>query len=198
MYYYWSIWFIWIVVTFIMEKNQLRTILAVCLFIHIIVSHHIISIMQLEMNGAFILTFLYACVAFAKRVQKNTLITLLQLFSMVFAYAFFMIFALYDPIWFTLIKSEWIVFGLLMVMAMAYGYNLTARLTLFVLAMCLGEGLYALSIHMLTSVVVIGDMPWLAQAMQGVIFLVGVSQLELLLKNYRSSRKPVKGAVKSS
>ena len=55
-----------------------------------------------------------------------------------------------------------------------------------------GEALYALTIHRLTSSIVIGDLSFLSMAVQGAVFLLGVGQLEKLL-NTRSSRKPVKG-----
>lgn len=60
-----------------------------------------------------------------------------------------------------------------------------------------GEALYVLTIHRLTSSIVIGDLSFLSMAVQGAVFLLGVGQLEKLL-NTRSSRKPVKGAAKST
>ncbi|MCY7434108.1 hypothetical protein [Bacillus pumilus] len=122
---------------------------------------------------------------------------IIQLGSMVSAYAFFMIFALYDPVWFTLIKVDWVVFALLILMSLTYGHHFTERVTLWMMAVCLGEALYALTIHRLTSSIVIGDLSFLSLVVQGSIFLLGVDQLEKLL-NAHSSRKPVKGAAKST
>lgn len=59
------------------------------------------------------------------------------------------------------------------------------------------EALYALAIHRLTSSIVVGDLGFLSLAVQGAIFLLGVDQLEKLMTT-RSSRKPVKGAAKST
>ncbi|OLP64970.1 hypothetical protein BACPU_19260 [Bacillus pumilus] len=197
MYYYWSIWFIWIIVTFIMGKSTWRTILAVCVLIHIIFSHLMISILDIGMNAGYLITLVYACIAFVTFRPKQRIMRIMQCCSMISAYAFFMIFALYDPVWFTIIKVDWVVFSLLILMCLTYGHQLTERMTLWMMSVCLGEALYALAIHRLTSSIVVGDLGFLSLTVQGAIFLLGVDQLEKLMTT-RSSRKPVKGAAKST
>ncbi|WP_429747819.1 YphA family membrane protein [Bacillus pumilus] len=197
MYYYWSIWFVWIIVTFIMEKSSWRNVLGVFVLVHIICSHFMISIFDMSLNAGYLMTFLYACAGFVIFRSGHQIMRIVQLGSMVSAYAFFMIFALYDPVWFTLIKVDWVVFALLILMSLTYGHHFTERVTLWMMAVCLGEALYALTIHRLTSSIVIGDLSFLSLVVQGSIFLLGVDQLEKLL-NARSSRKPVKGAAKST
>ncbi|MGX9289998.1 YphA family membrane protein [Bacillus sp. A015] len=197
LYYYWSIWFVWIMVTFIMEKSTLRSVLGVCVLVHIIFSHFMISILDISINAGFLMTFLYACMAFVIFRPAYRIMRIMQLCSMVSAYAFFMIFALYDPVWFTIIKVDWAIFALLILMCLTYGHQLTERMTLWMMSVCLGEALYALTIHRLTSSIVIGDLSFLSLVVQGAIFLLGVDQLEKLL-SARSSRKPVKGAAKST
>ena len=184
-------------VTFIMEKSTWRNVLGVCVLIHIICSHVMVSILDIRINAGFLMTFLYACVSFVIFRPAHRIMRIMQLGSMVSAYAFFMIFALYDPVWFTIIKVDWVVFALLILMCLTYGHQLTERITLWMMAICLGEALYALTIHRLTSSIVIGDLSFLSMAVQGAVFLLGVGQLEKLL-NTRSSRKPVKGAAKST
>ncbi|WP_458796201.1 YphA family membrane protein [Bacillus safensis] len=197
MYYYWSIWFVWIMVTFIMEKSLWRTVLGICVLVHIIFSHVMISVLDISINAGFLMTFLYACAAFVIFRPSYRMMRIMQLGSMVSAYAFFMIFALYDPVWFTIIKVDWVVFTLLILMCMTYGQPLTERITLWMMSVCLGEALYALTIHRLTSSIVIGDLSFLSFVVQGAVFLLGVDQFEKLL-NARSSRKSVKGAAKST
>ncbi|MCY7499991.1 hypothetical protein P9441_00515 [Bacillus pumilus] len=197
LYYYWSIWFVWIIVTFIMEKSSWRNVLGVFVLVHIICSHFMISIFDMSLNAGYLMTFLYACAGFVIFRSGHQIMRIIQLGSMVSAYAFFMIFALYDPVWFTLIKVDWVVFALLILMSLTYGHHFTERVTLWMMAVCLGEALYALTIHRLTSSIVIGDLSFLSLVVQGSIFLLGVDQLEKLL-NARSSRKPVKGAAKST
>ncbi|MGQ7864594.1 MULTISPECIES: YphA family membrane protein [Bacillus] len=197
LYYYWSIWFVWIIVTFIMEKSSWRNVLGVFVLVHIICSHFMISIFDMSLNAGYLMTFLYACAGFVIFRSGHKIMRIIQLGSMVSAYAFFMIFALYDPVWFTLIKVDWVVFALLILMSLTYGHHFTERVTLWMMAVCLGEALYALTIHRLTSSIVIGDLSFLSLVVQGSIFLLGVDQLEKLL-NARSSRKPVKGAAKST
>ncbi|WP_459166583.1 YphA family membrane protein [Bacillus pumilus] len=197
LYYYWSIWFVWIIVTFIMEKSSWRNVLGVFVLVHIICSHFMISIFDMSLNAGDLMTFLYACAGFVIFRSGHQIMRIIQLGSMVSAYAFFMIFALYDPVWFTLIKVDWVVFALLILMSLTYGHHFTERVTLWMMAVCLGEALYALTIHRLTSSIVIGDLSFLSLVVQGSIFLLGVDQLEKLL-NARSSRKPVKGAAKST
>lgn len=197
LYYYWSIWFVWIMVTFIMEKSLWRTVLGICVLVHIIFSHVMISVLDISINAGFLMTFLYACAAFVIFRPSYRMMRIMQLGSMVSAYAFFMIFALYDPVWFTIIKVDWVVFALLILMCMTYGQPLTERITLWMMSVCLGEALYALTIHRLTSSIVIGDLSFLSFVVQGAVFLLGVDQFEKLL-NARSSRKTVKGAAKST
>lgn len=197
LYYYWSIWFVWIMVTFIMEKSLWRTVLGICVLVHIIFSHVMISVLGISINAGFLMTFLYACAAFVIFRPSYRMMRIMQLGSMVSAYAFFMIFALYDPVWFTIIKVDWVVFALLILMCMTYGQLLTERITLWMMSVCLGEALYAVTIHRLTSSIVIGDLSFLSFVVQGAVFLLGVDQFEKLL-NARSSRKSVKGAAKST
>ncbi|WP_435889692.1 YphA family membrane protein [Bacillus safensis] len=197
LYYYWSIWFVWIMVTFILEKSLWRSVLGICVLVHIIFSHIMISILDISINAGFLMTFLYACVAFVIFKSGYRIMRIMQLGSMVSAYAFFMMFALYDPVWFTIIKVEWVVFALLILMCMTYAQPLAKRITLWMMSVCLGEALYALTIHRLTSSIVIGDLSFLSFVVQGAVFLLGVDQLEKLL-NARSSRKSVKGAAKST
>ncbi|MFP7271915.1 YphA family membrane protein [Bacillus safensis] len=197
LYYYWSIWFVWIMVTFIMEKSLWRSVLGICVLIHIIFSHVMISVLDISINAGFLMTFLYACVAFVIFKSSYRIMRIMQLGSMVSAYAFFMMFALYDPVWFTIIKVDWVVFSLLILMCMTYGQPLAERITLWMMSVCLGEALYALTIHRLTSSIVIGDLSFLSFVVQGAVFLLGVDQFEKLL-NARSSRKSVKGAAKST
>ncbi|MHC1991757.1 YphA family membrane protein [Bacillus safensis] len=197
LYYYWSIWFVWIMVTFIMEKSLWRSVLGICVLVHIISSHFMISVLDMSMNAGFLMTFLYACAAFVIFRPGYRFMRIMQLGSMVSAYAFFMMFALYDPVWFTIIKVDWVVFALLILMCMTYGQPLTERITLWMMSVCLGEALYALTIHRLTSSIVIGDLSFLSFVVQGAVFLLGVDQLEKLF-NARSSRKSVKGAAKST
>ncbi|WP_420796792.1 YphA family membrane protein [Bacillus safensis] len=197
LYYYWSIWFVWIMVTFIMEKSLWRSVLGICVLVHIIFSHVMISVLDISINAGFLMTFLYACVSFVIFKSSYRIMRIMQLGSMVSAYAFFMMFALYDPVWFTIIKVDWVVFSLLILMCMTYGQPLAERITLWMMSVCLGEALYALTIHRLTSSIVIGDLSFLSFVVQGAVFLLGVDQLEKLL-NARSSRKSVKGAAKST
>ncbi|MEM5028775.1 hypothetical protein WKH33_07125 [Priestia sp. WB3] len=197
LYYYWSIWFVWIIVTFIMEKSLWRNVLGICVLVHIICSHFMISMFDMSLNAGYLMTFLYACAGFVLCRSVHQIMRIIQLGSMVSAYAFFMIFALYDPVWFTLIKVDWVVFALLILMSLTYGHDFKERVTLWMMSICLGEALYALTIHRLTSSIVIGDLSFLSLVVQGSIFLLGVDQLEKLL-NARSSRKPVKGAAKST
>ncbi|WP_426501782.1 YphA family membrane protein [Bacillus safensis] len=197
MYYYWSIWFVWIMVTFIMEKSLWRSVLGICVLVHIIFSHVMISVLDISINAGFLMTFLYACAAFVIFRPSYRMMRIMQLGSMVSAYAFFMIFALYDPVWFTIIKVDWVIFVLLILMCMTYGQPLTERITLWMMSVCLGEALYAPTIHRLTSSIVIGDLSFLSFVVQGAVFLLGVDQFEKLL-NARSSRKSVKGAAKST
>ncbi|WP_260982957.1 YphA family membrane protein [Bacillus pumilus] len=197
LYYYWSIWFVWIIVTFIMEKSSWRNVLGICVLVHIICSHFMISMFDMSLNAGYLMTFLYACTGFVLCRSGHQIMRIIQLGSMVSAYAFFMIFALYDPVWFTLIKVDWVVFTLLILMSLTYGHDFKERVTLWMMSICLGEALYALTIHRLTSSIVIGDLSFLSLVVQGSIFLLGVDQLEKLL-NARSSRKPVKGAAKST
>ena len=84
-----------------MEKSSWRNVLGVFVLVHIICSHFMISIFDMSLNAGYLMTFLYACAGFVIFRSGHQIMRIIQLGSMVSAYAFFMIFALYDPVWFS-------------------------------------------------------------------------------------------------
>lgn len=197
LYYYWSMWFLWIIATFIWKKDNFRFVVSIFLLINIILSQITLQIHFL-FNAAYLLFYATAFfIAGRYRFYKNVRSVILHL-SIVFSYCFFMLFALYDPIWFIL-KPEWLVTGVTLIIAVSFEKNLLVRLGTFLAGMCQGELLYWLIIHRIYDEAIIGSYIWLSCSSVGIVALYGVSQFESLKKQISQRMKNMgKGVSKMS
>lgn len=196
-YYYWSMWFLWVLTTFILEKNKTRFFTSAFILLNIILSMYHVRLV-LFFNAAYLLFYAgaYMLGGYAA-IHKNMRCLLLHL-SMVFAYGFLFLFALYDPVWFIL-KPEWLIIILFVIMTAAFEKSFVNRLALFVLGMCQGEMLYSLIIRKLYEGMVVGGYSWLSMCSAGIVLLYGVSQYERLVHQVHQKWKRLnKGATKMS
>jgi hypothetical protein len=143
--------------------------------------------------------FYAAAFFFAGRFRFYKSIRRLMLhLSIVFSYCFFMLFALYDPVWFIL-KQEWLVTGTAFLISVSFEKQMLIRLITFLAGMCQGELLYWLMIHHLYDVAFVGSYLWLSCSAVGIVALYGFSQLESLKKQITQRMKNTgKGVTKMS
>lgn len=197
LYYYWSMWFLWIIATFIWKKDKFRFLVSFFLLINIILSQMTLSVHFL-FNAAYLMFYAAAFIISGHcRFYKSVRSLLLHL-SIVFSYGFFMLFALYDPIWFIL-KPEWLVTGVALIISLTFEKKLIFRLGAFLAGMCQGELLYWLIIHHIYDKAIIGSYAWLSCSAVGIVTLYGVSQFESLKKQISQRIKNTgKGVSKMS
>ncbi|MEC1260514.1 hypothetical protein P9D34_08665 [Bacillus swezeyi] len=196
-YYYWSMWFLWVLTTFILEKNRIRLFASAFILLNIILSMYQLQFI-LFFNAAYLLFYtgaywLNGYLSIYKSVRR-----LLLHLAMVFAYGFLFLFALYDPVWFIL-KPEWLIIMLFVIMTAAFEKSFASRLALFVLGMCQGELLYSLIIRKLYGDIVVGGFSWLSMCSAGIVLIYGMSQCERLVHQIHQIWKRLnKGATKMS
>ncbi|ASP26698.1 hypothetical protein ACJGE4_11175 [Bacillus velezensis] len=196
-YYYWSMWFLWILATFIFAKTKSRFYVSVFILTNMMASIHQITA-YFTLNVAYVMFFAAAFVYAASLGMHKRLRNIVIHLTASAAYSFIFLFALYDPVWF-IIKPEWAAVILLTVITLSVEGRFPERLCLFVLGMCQGELLYAAVIRNIAGAAAVGDYQWLSGCSAGVILLVGLTTYEQLAARIsQKSKKQGKGATKMS
>ncbi|MFN2745575.1 MULTISPECIES: YphA family membrane protein [Bacillus] len=196
-YYFWSMWFLWVLTTFILKKNRSRLFASAFILLNIILSMYQLHF-SLSFNAAYLLFFTGALIMGGYQSIHKSIKRLFLHLAMVFAYGFLFLFALYDPVWFIL-KPEWLIIVLFMIMTAAFEKSFASRLALFVLGMCQGELLYSLIIRKLYGDIVVGGYTWLSMCSAGIVLVYGISQYERLVQQIHQKWKRLnKGATKMS
>nr|WGD68876.1 hypothetical protein P5630_16330 [Bacillus subtilis] len=195
-YYYWSMWFLWVLTTFIFEKTKRRIAVSVFILTNIILSIHDIAL-YFSLNAAYMMFFVCGCV-YAGYLGMYRFRYLMVYLTLVAAHAFVYLFALYDPVWF-IIKPEWVAVILIVLLTASVERNFEKRLVLFVLGMCQGELVYSFVIQNFTGAMAVGGFQWLNACSAGIILLFGISKYEHLANQIgQKSKRSNKGATKMS
>lgn len=192
-YYYWSMWFLWILATFIFAKTKSRFYVSVFILTNMMASIHQITA-YFTLNAAYVMFFAAAFVYAGSLGMHKRLRNIVIHLTAAAAYGFIFLFALYDPVWF-IIKPEWAAVILLTVITLSVEGRFPERLCLFVLGMCQGELLYAAVIRNIAGAAAVGDYKWLSGCSAGVILLVGLTTYEQLAA--RISQKKQKAGQRS-
>ncbi|KXZ21996.1 hypothetical protein AXI59_12130 [Bacillus nakamurai] len=196
-YYYWSMWFLWILATFIFAKTKSRFHVSVFILTNIMASIHHMTV-YFTLNAAYVMFFAAAFVYAGRLGMHKQLRYIVIHLTTAAAYGFIFLFALYDPVWF-IIKPEWAAVILLTVIMVSVEGRFPERLCLFVLGMCQGELLYSMVIHKIAGAATVGDYPWLSGCSAGAVLLVGLTTYEQLVARISAkSKKTGKGATKMS
>ncbi|MEC2058870.1 MULTISPECIES: YphA family membrane protein [Bacillus] len=195
-YYYWSMWFLWVLTTFIIQKTKRRFAVSVFILTNIILSIHDIAL-YFSLNAAYMMFFVCGCV-YAGYLGMYRFRYILVCLTLVAAYAFVYLFALYDPVWF-IIKPEWAAVILIVLLTASVERNFEKQLALFVLGMCQGELVYSFVIQKLAGALAVGGFQWLNACSAGMILLFGISKYEQLASQIgQKSKRSNKGATKMS
>ncbi|WGD68876.2 YphA family membrane protein [Bacillus subtilis] len=195
-YYYWSMWFLWVLTTFIFEKTKRRIAVSVFILTNIILSIHDIAL-YFSLNAAYMMFFVCGCV-YAGYLGMYRFRYLMVYLTLVAAHAFVYLFALYDPVWF-IIKPEWAAVILIVLLTASVERNFEKQLVLFVLGMCQGELVYSFVIQNLAGAMAVGGFQWLNACSAGIILLFGISKYEHLANQIgQKSKRSNKGATKMS
>ncbi|KAF1679812.1 MULTISPECIES: hypothetical protein [Bacillus] len=195
-YYYWSMWFLWVLTTFIFEKTKKRYAVSVFILTNMILSIHDFTL-YFPLNAAYLMFFVCGCV-YAGYLRMYRIRYLMACLTLVSGYAFVYLFALYDPVWF-IIKPEWTAVILLVLLTASVERTFEKQLALFVLGMCQGELVYSFVIQKLAGVLAVGGFQWLNACSAGMILLFGISKYEQLASQVgQKSKRSNKGATKMS
>ncbi|NPC92780.1 hypothetical protein HOO54_11205 [Bacillus sp. WMMC1349] len=196
-YYFWSMWMMWVLTTFILEKNKTRLLTSAFILLNITLSMYQLKII-LFFNVAYLLFYTGGYVLGGYFSLYKSIRRLFIHLTMVFAYGFVFLFALYDPVWFIL-KPEWLIIMLFVMLTVAFEKRFVNRLVMFTLGMCQGEFLYALVLKKIYADVMVGGFTWLSMCSGGVVLIWGISQYEQLMQYIYQKRKRInKGATKMS
>ncbi|MEI5907176.1 hypothetical protein WAK64_08915 [Bacillus spongiae] len=96
----WSIWFIWVFATFILDKNKpYRFMIASFSLAQIIVSPYKVMIGNMIFNGPFIIMGIFLFIVLANYSLDEKLFLLISVWTIGCFYAGFRFIEVYDPIW---------------------------------------------------------------------------------------------------
>ncbi|MCY7916225.1 hypothetical protein [Bacillus vallismortis] len=195
-YYYWSMWFLWILTTFIFAKTKRRFAVSVFILTNMILSIHDITL-YFSLNAAYMMFFICGSV-YAGYLGMYRSRYIMVYLTLVAGYAFVYLFALYDPVWF-IIKPEWAAVILLVLLTASVERDFQKQLALFILGMCQGELVYSFLIQKLAMALAVGGFQWLNACSGGVILLFGIAKYEQLASQIgQKSKRSNKGATKMS
>lgn len=97
LFFYWTAWVAWIIITFFMEKGKLRTELAFLVLMVIFLSNRFISIHHTAINISLIPLLLYSYRQVAKFKPYEMFLTLLVCQVATFGYIGFTLYAVHEP-----------------------------------------------------------------------------------------------------
>jgi len=182
--FYWLCWSGWIIVTFILNKNHAyRFPMAFHLLVIIILSHFHVSLYQLQLNLSAAWVFVCCTFLLKDKPMLSLLSTFIKVLIVTLAFASFLLFALFDPVW-LIFDPYWmkvLLFSLLTVMIFE---SLLERIVGLNIGMILGEGCYA---HILTKwdlPITIGSYSLLDVLSTSTVFLIIWGVLENLSVYY--------------
>lgn len=141
LYFYWFSWVFWVVVTFLMKKGKLRTLLAYWILLSIVFSNNYLRIDNISLSVTFILVFLGGFVLLARII--HSFYHLFAAFTLMIGYAGFLIWEQLAPVW--LFIPRIILLPLILAMLISILTNhLLNRITIGIIGICAGELLYSL------------------------------------------------------
>lgn len=99
-YFYWIAWMSWVYVTFFMQKNNQRIVLAIILLFAISLSPFYITIYSFNINISVLILLLFCYKEVSTNSKFRTLFYfLISTLTISLAYSSFLLFELYDPVW---------------------------------------------------------------------------------------------------
>lgn len=154
--FYWFMWIGWVITTFLLERNQIRTAVIFILLPGIILSGYTISFSFGTVNAAFAY---FLCIGFVHviRFSGELLYYLTATFVMAVCYCILQIFALYDPAKLLIDKKYLLIIVLAAVLFLISKKNVDLFF-IPLIGIFIGDSLYQLLIFRLTGFLEIGSM----------------------------------------
>ncbi|MBA2870159.1 hypothetical protein HNQ85_000417 [Anoxybacillus calidus] len=156
-YFYWFSWMLWVIYTFLMKKDKVRTLFAVTLLILITISIYETTIGSFQLTLSYIFILFMACYFAARRNRWQLIYMLISSIIVTLAYVSFQLFALFDPVWVFLNQTWMLAVILTIITIMLYG-DFYSRLLCFIIGACQGDFLYAVILKRFSFSYVIGSL----------------------------------------
>ncbi|NMD70305.1 hypothetical protein HHO41_08365 [Bacillus sp. DNRA2] len=106
--FYWVAWIFWIIATFFMKRSEAyRLNISLCGLIAIILNPYHIEIFEFRVNASLFIFYFFAIMQIVKLSKGPILYTFICSYIIMMAYASFLLFELYDPVW-VLFDRNWL------------------------------------------------------------------------------------------
>ena len=191
--FYWITWMFWIMVIFFMNRNSKeRFTIALCLLVVIILSPKTLTIYGVHFSAAIFFLYFTFLFVLAKFERMLIFSVLLCAFIVMLAYACFLIYELFDPVW-LFFPRIWMISGLLAALSIILKTKKIFRFIILMLGAIQGDFLYALILRKYSFPYTIGSFSFLDVASLSFAFLFIWNGIELFgeffSKYYNQSEK---------
>ena len=191
-FYYWMMWLAWIITTFFIKKQKVRTKLTIFLLVNICISEFYWVIGHFYVRISLLL---FLGLGYYLSVKKNTAKSLsyyLIILTLTFAYTSILLFHIYDPVWF-LFDYRLIVSSTVSVLAIYLGKQIVQKYAIYILAVCQGELIYWFILGKFHSGLIIGTAAYLDMVVIGcIIIYLWTTFQQLVLSLEQTLEKPAK------
>ncbi|WP_430413634.1 YphA family membrane protein [Lederbergia citrea] len=177
MLYLFIVWSIWIICTFIMEKNlPYRWTIAAIALILIILQPTAITIFSMTISGPALLLILICYYSVSKLKMSKQVYVFFTVLALMVGYAGFLLFEMYDPVWMIIDRRIMVSFLLFLISYLISSSSLSTRVIVVVLGTLQGELLFAASLNRL-------DMPYLIGSKE-YLDILATTTISLIIGNY--------------
>ncbi|MDQ0271094.1 YphA family membrane protein [Cytobacillus purgationiresistens] len=196
--FYWVSWVLWVIITFLLNKNQvLRLPLSIGLLLVIISSSFSIELGGIKVTFASVLLLLTLYILVGRLSKPKMAYALICHLIILLAYVSFLLFELFDPVW-VIFDRKWMLSILLVYLAIMLHENRLMRVVIILMGAVNGEVLYALIISKFSFPHTVGSLMsldaialsvafvaiWNALEYSASYFEVHLNQLEKEKQNY--------------
>ena len=191
-FYYWMMWLAWIITTFFMKKQKIRTKLTIFLLVNIWISELYWVIGHFHVRVSLLLFLGVGYYLSVKKNNNKSLSYYLIILTLTFAYASILLFHIYDPVWF-LFDYRLIVSITVSVLAIYLGKHIVQKYAIYILSVCQGELIYWFILGKFHRGLIIGTAAFLDMVVIGcaIIYLwTTIQQIIFLLE--QTLEKPAK------
>lgn len=182
--FYWLLWGMWIVVTFLMAKGRLRSQLMFGLLILIIVTSIPIDLPIFKVNAGWMALLLWGYSFYIKRPLFTTLTLMFSNLSITLCYVLIRIYWLMDPAIF-LILEKWMFTVGLTVLTMAIVKPFWLRLSTAAIGVCQGDLLQSILFYPYDKI--LGESDCMNALTVSFIFILGWSGIQYLTQKAQES-----------
>lgn len=183
MLFYWSAWFFWIITTFFVKKSEgYRLGISVCVLVTIILTPYQVDIFGYHINLSLVFLYFFIIFRVVKLKKASILYTLITSYIVMMAYASFLLFELYDPVW-VLFDRTWLLGFILSYLCVLLHHNKWNRAYILVCGTIQGEIIYSQILQRIGFVYPIGLQTFLNAFAASFIILFFWSLAETIMVN---------------